>query len=69
MSTNTRARLAHNGAGLSSFIAEPELNAASKTNRGLSDNSEYSSEVIHSSSDQDSDSRDNKGTAEPSGDR
>lgn len=72
MATRTGGGHAGNGTGLSSppvNTAGPGPKTASETDGGQFDGREYSTEVIYSGSDQDSDSGDDEDTAGSGGDR
>ncbi|KAF3688233.1 Serum response factor [Channa argus] len=72
MGTRTGGARAGNGTGLSSLSVNtsgPGPNAVSGTDGGQFENREYSTEVVYSGSDQDSDSGDDEDTAGSGGDR
>ncbi|XP_070774740.1 serum response factor-like [Enoplosus armatus] len=72
MGTRTGVGRAGNGTGVSSLpvnTAGPGQNTTSETDGGQFDDKEYSTEVIYSGSDQDSDSGDDEDTAGSGGDR
>ncbi|XP_059186068.1 serum response factor-like [Centropristis striata] len=70
MATKTGAGRAGNGTGLNSLpVAGPGPNPDSGTDGGRFEDREYSTEVVYSGSDQDSDSGDDEDTAGSGGDR